>query len=93
MDGFCISDTDKCSFSKIKPGTLLHLFFECRISRVIWNDVIDWISSSDFIFTNLDFQEICQPQMKHYCIFERCVYLKKINKKRTEIITYERNGK
>ena len=31
------------------------------------------------LFTNLEFQEIYQLQMKHYSIFERCVYLKKKN--------------
>ena len=45
LRGFCISDTNKCSFCKIEPETLLHLFFECRIIQVIWNDVMDWISS------------------------------------------------
>ena len=45
LHGFCISDTNKCSFCKIEPETLLHLFFECRIIQVIWNDVMDWISS------------------------------------------------
>ena len=114
LHGFCISDTNKCSFCKIEPETLLHLFFECRIIQFIWNDVMDWISSKlripldfgpseilfgvegennqaklmyccvivyccvlDFIFINLEFQEIYQLQMKHYSIFERCVYLKK----------------
>ena len=31
--------------SEIEPETLLHLFYKCRIIRVIWNDVTDWISS------------------------------------------------
>ena len=43
--GFCISDANNCSFCKIEPETLLHLFFECRIIQVIRNDVMDWISS------------------------------------------------
>ena len=45
LHGFSISDTSKCSFCKIEPETLLHLFFECRIIQVIWKDVMDWISS------------------------------------------------
>ena len=45
LHGFCVSDTNKCSFCKIEPETLLHLFFECRFIQVIWNDVMDWISS------------------------------------------------
>ena len=36
---------------------------------------------SDFIFTSLELQEICEPQMKHYFIFERCIHLKKRGKK------------
>ena len=32
--GFSISDTDKCSFCKIEPETLLHLFYACRSIRV-----------------------------------------------------------
>ena len=42
---FSVSDTDKCSFCKIKAETLLYLFFECKIIHVIWNDVMEWISS------------------------------------------------
>ena len=36
---------DKSSFCRIKSETLLHLFYECIIICVIWNDVIDWKSS------------------------------------------------
>ena len=109
LHGFCISDTNKCSFCKKEPETLLHLFFKCRIIQVIWNDVMDWISSK--LRIPLDFQPseilfgvegennqaklincvlLCIRfyiyksrisgnllQMKHYSIFERCVYLKK----------------
>ena len=34
--GFSISDTDKCSFCKMKLETLLHLFYECRFSFVLF---------------------------------------------------------
>ena len=35
--GFSTLDTDECSFCEIKSVTLLHLFHEYRIIRVIWN--------------------------------------------------------
>ena len=54
LHGFCISDTNKRSFCKKEPETLLHLFFKCRIIQVIWNDVMDWISSK--LRIPLDFQ-------------------------------------
>ena len=44
VHGFSLSDTDKYSFSKIEPKPLQHLFCECRITLVIWNDVTEWIS-------------------------------------------------
>ena len=46
----------------------------------------------DFIFTNLEFQEIYQPLMKHYLLFKLCVYLKKIGKKNRNYINTMKTG-
>ena len=46
----------------------------------------------DFIFTNLEFQEIYQTQMKHYFIFERCVYLKTNWQKKKNYMNTVENG-
>ena len=40
-----MSNTDKYSFFNINPEPLLHLFYEYKIIRDIWNGVVDRISS------------------------------------------------
>ena len=43
--GFLHRTQTKCSFCNVNPDTLLHIFYEYKIIRDMWNDVIDWISS------------------------------------------------
>jgi len=37
------SDTDRCTFCKAEPETIVHLFFECVLVQEFWNTVCQWI--------------------------------------------------
>ena len=35
--------SDKCTFCKIEPETIEHLFYECQVVQEFWNCVSQWI--------------------------------------------------
>ena len=40
-----IKDDELCTFCKILPESLEHLFWECPISKAFWEELTDWIKS------------------------------------------------
>ena len=40
------TNTDRCTFCKIEPETLEHLFYDCQIVREFWNSIGQWIHAA-----------------------------------------------
>ena len=41
-----IADNELCNFCKVQPESLEHLFWECPITKVFWEEVKEWIKSN-----------------------------------------------
>ena len=48
-----IADTELCNFCKIQPESLEHLFWDCPISHVFWEELTEWIKSNCYHVINL----------------------------------------
>ena len=49
-----IIDNNKCSFCAEDIETLPHLFWNCKITRSFWNNILNWIAT--FLDTKIDFE-------------------------------------
>jgi len=43
--GLKMVESNLCGFCYKKPETLIHLFSECKVVDVFWNNVSDWLSA------------------------------------------------
>jgi len=62
--GFEMVESNLCGFCSEKPETLIHLFSECKVVDVFWNNVSDWLLEK----LRINFNNLLDP-FKDYLVF------------------------
>ena len=49
LNKIAIKDNDLCTFCKEETDTLLHLFWQCKVTSHFWGTIFQWLQSSSLI--------------------------------------------
>ena len=86
-----IKDSDLCDFCGQDSESILHLFCECDISTMIWQELVDWLNTHGLGLTYLTDSQILfgdrswDPIINRIVIVVKCIIFR--NKNRNKIPT------